>query len=143
MSSYSRGRRAEWIIRDKLRDFGFLVSRVAGSKTHDLVIEGFPVEVKLRSSPLKSISSASVTTIVDDGWIAAPWDAYFREETLLVTESKIPKSILNLVPIHGLLVIHIPRQSEIVVSTHETRDEILELLFGGYIRSHTSHERHT
>lgn len=130
MSHYYRGRRAEWIIRDKLRDLGFLVSRVAGSKTYDLIIGGFPVEVKLRTSPLKSIYKASAAPIADNGWIAAPWDAYFLQEALLVTKSKIPESVTKLVPACGLLVIYVPRHAEIVVSTQETRSKILALLTG-------------
>lgn len=126
VSWYERGRRAEWIVKERLVAIGFPVNRVAGSKGCDLVLGGFPVEVKLKSAVPKGLDVARTMMIEDDDYVAAPFDMFFHSHPMLVERRKITNWIRKLIPDGGLLIIHIQRSGEIIVSKHNTRQEILD-----------------
>lgn len=107
---------------------GFPVVRVAGSKGYDLVVGGFPVEVKVRSRLSKSLEAARHAMIQDEEYIAGPFQDFFKPSPLLTEHRKITDWARKLTPEHGLLIIHIPYFGEIVVSKCSTRLELLDFL---------------
>lgn len=138
MSQYRRGRRAEWIAKEKLISIGFPVVRVAGSKGYDLVLGGFPVEVKMRSAPPKSLEAAKCALIEDGEYIAGPLQAFFGSSPLLTEHRKIANWARKLTPEHGLLIVHIPHFGEVIVSRCSTRLELLDFLKS---RTHNQNRR--
>lgn len=128
MSSYAKGRRAEWSARDLLKDLGFLVHRIAGSKGADLVIGGFPVEVKFRKSVPRTLLAALYAIFQDESetYLAGPTELFFSEKPALFSFNfKIPEYVKREIPDGGLLAIRVANKGWIFVAERRIRERLL------------------
>ncbi|MGM0687845.1 MAG: hypothetical protein ACQET3_12800 [Promethearchaeati archaeon] len=64
MSNYEKGRRAEYYIRDKLREKGYFCERMASSKPFDLLAsdqyDSFAIEVKSYQPSVKQLENMMI-----------------------------------------------------------------------------------
>jgi len=106
---YKKGADTERELQKLLEDkFKFRVFRVAGSHEVDLVIAGFPIEVKRRKTVPDVMMPAFHALLADGDCVGGPPDLFFSDVSPMQVGRVITPAWKAVIPEGGLLAIRLP-----------------------------------